>query len=121
MAEQSGATVSHEAIYRAVYALPHGELRRELIGCLHRGKPLRGSKPKGSERRGKLCNMTNIKDRPEGIEGRLVPGHWESDLILAPAGPVRLARWWNARPVSLFWCIYRRARLTSQIAPLPVR
>ena len=86
MAEQSGVTVSHEAIYRAVYALPRGELRRELIGCLRQGKPLRGRKPKGSERRGKLCNMTNIKDRPEEIEGRLVPGHWEGDLILGAGG-----------------------------------
>ena len=41
---------------------------------------------KGSERRGKLCNMTNIKEPPEEIEGRLVPGHWEGDLILGTGG-----------------------------------
>ena len=28
---QSGMQVSHEAIYTAIYALPRGELRRELI------------------------------------------------------------------------------------------
>jgi hypothetical protein len=72
----SGVTVSHEAIYTAVYALPRGELRRELIACLRQDKPHRGRKPKGSERRGKLCNMTNIKERPQEVEGRLVPGHW---------------------------------------------
>ena len=80
--QSSGLSVSHEAIYTAIYALPRGELRRELIGCLRQGKSQRGRKPQGSERRGKLCNMTNIKERPEEVEGRLVPGHWEGDLIL---------------------------------------
>ena len=86
METQSGLAVSHEAIYTAIYALPRGELRRELIACLRQDKPLRGRKPKGSERRGKLCNMTNIKERPEEVEGRLIPGHWEGDLILGARG-----------------------------------
>ena len=86
MEKQSGLRVSHEAIYTAIYALPRGELRRELIACLRQDKPMRGRKPKGSERRGKLCNMTNIKERPEEIEGRLVPGHWEGDFILGAGG-----------------------------------
>ena len=86
MEQQSGLRVSHEAIYTAIYALPRGELRRELIACLRQDKPNRGRKPKGSERRGKLCGMTNIKDRPEEIEGRLVPGHWEGDFIVGAGG-----------------------------------
>jgi IS30 family transposase len=86
METHSGLSVSHEAIYTAIYALPRGELRRELISCLRQDKPSRGRKPKGSERRGKLCNMTNIKYRPEEVEGRLVPGHWEGDFILGEGG-----------------------------------
>jgi IS30 family transposase len=86
MEQHSGLPVSHEAIYAAIYALPRGELRRELIACLRRDKPHRGRKPKGSERRGKLCDMTNIAQRPEEVEGRLVPGHWEGDLILGAGG-----------------------------------
>ena len=86
MQQVSGLRVSHEAIYAAIYALPRGELRRELIGCLRHAKPARGRKPKGGELRGKLVGMTNIKDRPEEIEGRLVPGHWEGDLILGARG-----------------------------------
>ena len=86
MQTHSGLTVSHEAIYTAIYALPRGELRRELVSCFRQDKPIRGRKPKGSERRGKLCNMTNIKERPEEVEGRLVPGHWEGDLILGAGG-----------------------------------
>jgi IS30 family transposase len=86
MERGSGLTVSHEAIYAAIYAMPRGELRRELIGLLRHAKPARGRKPKGSELRGKLVGMTNIKDRPEEVEGRLVPGHWEGDLILGAKG-----------------------------------
>jgi IS30 family transposase len=86
MEQESGLAVSHEAIYAAIYALPRGELRRELIGFLRHAKPTRGRKPKGSELRGKLIGMTNIKDRPEEVEGRLVPGHWEGDLILGAKG-----------------------------------
>lgn len=86
MQRAAGVRVSHEAIYAAIYALPRGELRRELVGCLRHAKPARGRKPKGSELRGKLCGMTNIKDRPGEIEGRLVPGHWEGDLILGARG-----------------------------------
>ena len=47
---------------------------------------MRGRKPKGSERRGKLCGMTNIKERPEEIEARLVPSDWAGDLILGARG-----------------------------------
>jgi IS30 family transposase len=86
MEAASGLAVSHEAIYTAIYALPRGELRRELIASLRQDKPHRGRKPKGAERRGKLCNMTNIKERPEEVEGRLIPGHWEGDLILGARG-----------------------------------
>ena len=80
--QHSGLLVSHEAIYRAIYAMPRGELRREVIACLRQGKTLRGRRPKNSERRGKLVDMTNIRDRPQEVEGRLVPGHWEGDLVL---------------------------------------
>src|SRR3954466_7339812 len=31
-----------EAIYQAIYAVPRGELRRELLACLRQGKPHRG-------------------------------------------------------------------------------
>ena len=82
MDRTSGLCVSHEAIYAAIYALP----RRELIGLLRHAKPARGRKPKGSELRGKLAGMTNIKDRPEEVESRLVPGHWEGDLIVGTNG-----------------------------------
>src|SRR5918995_2090653 len=75
----SGLRVSHEAIYQAVYAVPRGELRRELLACLRQGKPQRGRRSKDGERRGRICD--SIHERPAAVEGRLVPGHWEGDLI----------------------------------------
>ena len=77
----SGLSVSHEAIYQAIYAVPRGELRRELLACLRQGKPHRGRRSKDGERRGRICNMTSIHERPAEVAGRLVPGHWEGDLI----------------------------------------
>src|SRR5215213_4998689 len=77
----SGLRVSHEAIYQAIYAVPRGELRRELLACLRQGKPQRGRRSKDGERRGRICDMTSIRERPAAVEGRLVPGHWEGDLI----------------------------------------
>jgi len=80
-AVSSELRVSHEAIYQAIYALPRGELRRELVACLRQGKPHRGRRSTQDERRGRLCDMTSIHQRPEEVDGRLVPGHWEGDLI----------------------------------------
>ena len=70
-----------EAINQAIYAVPRGELRRELLACLRQGKPQRGRRSKDGERRGRICDMTSIRERPAEVEGRLVPGHWEGDLI----------------------------------------
>src|SRR3954470_24210946 len=78
-AVSSGVSVSHEAIYQAIYAVPRGELRRELLACLRQGKPRRGRRSKDGERRGRICD--SIRERPVEVEGRLVPGHWEGDLI----------------------------------------
>jgi len=80
-AVSSGVSVSHEAIYQAIYAVPRGELRRELLACLRQAKPQRGRRSKDGERRGRICDMTSIHERPAEVEGRLVPGHWEGDLI----------------------------------------
>lgn len=72
---------SHETIYLALYALPRGELRRELLGGLRQGRAARRPRGRGKDRRGSLQAMASIRERPEEAEGRLVPGHWEGDFI----------------------------------------
>lgn len=72
---------SHETIYAALYALPRGELRKELIGSLRQGKQNRRPRSRGTDRRGQIPNMVSIHERPAEVEERQVPGHWEGDLI----------------------------------------
>ena len=72
---------SHETVYLALYALPRGELRKCLLACLRQGRTARRPRGRGQDRRGSLCNMASIHERPAEAEGRQVPGHWEGDLI----------------------------------------
>ena len=73
--------ISHEAIYAAIYAQPRGGLKAEMLAALRQAKPARGLRrttlPGGSI----APESLRIIHRPEEIEGRLVPGHWEGDLI----------------------------------------
>ena len=71
----------HETIYTAIYAMPRGELRTEVIGWLRFGHAKRRPRARGEDRRGQIPDMVSIHDRPPEVEERLVPGHWESDLI----------------------------------------
>jgi len=73
--------LSHEAIYQALYAMPRGELRTEVIALLRHGHAKRRPRARGKDRRGQIPNMVPIHERPAEIEERLVPGHWEGDTI----------------------------------------
>ncbi len=73
--------VSHETIYTAIYAHARGELRRQLIACLRHGHSKRMPRSRGTDRRGQIPEMVSIHVRPPEIEDRLMPGHWEGDLI----------------------------------------
>jgi IS30 family transposase len=74
--------VSHETIYTALYAMPRGSLRRELVPLLRQGKSRRGSRSPEQERRGKLVDMVSIHVRPPEADDRLLPGHWEGDFLV---------------------------------------
>ena len=73
--------VSHETIYTALYAMARGELRTELIACLRQARKSRRPRARGADRRGTIPNMVSIHMRPPEIEDRVMPGHWEGDLI----------------------------------------
>lgn len=79
--DQPTLNVSHEAIYTALYALPRGALRSELIACLRHARKSRRPQTRGEDRRGSIPNLTSIHQRPPEIDERIVPGHWEGDLI----------------------------------------
>lgn len=75
------AYVCREAIYNAVYALPVGELREELIMCLRQGKSTRRPRSGRVDRRVEIPDMVSIHVRAPEIEDRQMPGHWEGDLV----------------------------------------
>lgn len=74
--------VSHETIYCTIYALPRGELRREMIAALRQQRSKRRPRGRGNGRRGSvLKDITPIAERPAEVGLREAPGHWEGDLI----------------------------------------
>ncbi|MBC2692623.1 MULTISPECIES: IS30 family transposase [Pseudomonas] len=77
--------VCRETIYNAVYALPVGGLRKELIACLRQGKSTRKPRVGGVDRRSQIPEMVSIHVRPPEVEDRIMPGHWEGDLIKGQA------------------------------------
>jgi transposase, IS30 family len=76
--------VSHETIYQSLFVQGRGELNRELARCLRTGRAAR-RRPGRSARAGTIANKIMISDRPD-IDDRLIPGHWEGDLIIGKNG-----------------------------------
>lgn len=73
--------VSHETIYCAIYAMPRGTLRAELVSLLRKSHAGRLPRTRGSSRFTGVQAMTPIALRPPEVAARIVPGHWEGDLI----------------------------------------
>lgn len=75
--------VSPETIYATLYVLPRGTLRQELLSHLrrrHRKRRKRGQLL--HDRRGQIPHMVSIHERPQEIEDRTIPGHWEGDILV---------------------------------------
>ncbi len=73
--------VSHETIYAAIYVQPRGGLKAAMIEALRQGKPSRGWRRTTNAGSSIVPESLKIIHRPEEIEARIVPGHWEGDLI----------------------------------------
>jgi IS30 family transposase len=79
--------ISHESIYQALYVYPRGELKRQLRAHLRTGREQRRRRNTRRHRGGgAIQDPVSIHDRPAEIEDRLVPGHYEGDLIVGPIG-----------------------------------
>lgn len=77
--------ISHETIYRYIYAFPRGVLKKTMINYLRQKKRLRGGRGKLKLRKQVLEDPISIRERPAEVEDRKVPGHWEGDLIIGKA------------------------------------
>lgn len=74
--------ISPEAIYTYIYVLPRGALKKELIAGLRRNHKRRYKQSRGVKSTRKLEDMLSIEERPKEVEDRIIPGHWEGDLII---------------------------------------
>jgi transposase, IS30 family len=77
----SNHRISHKSIYSAICAMPRGELRSQVIALLRKSHKTRKPRTRGDDRRRLIPNITSIDERPLEVSQRLVPGHWEGDLI----------------------------------------
>lgn len=80
-ADDGGTTISHEALYQWIYALPKGELATSGI-MLRTKRDKRKPRGRAGTKGSKIIGMRSIEDRPAGAAGRQVPGYWEGDLII---------------------------------------
>jgi transposase, IS30 family len=72
--------VPHETIYTSLFVQTTAVLRTELTAHLRtrrvRRRPQRRAIPRWQSRR--IPNMVSIRQRPDEVLDRQVPGHWES-------------------------------------------
>jgi IS30 family transposase len=84
--EKASIRISHESIYRFIYA----EIRRTDDGAwrhyLPRAKAKRGRRARLSASPvHTIAKRVPVAGRPDGAQGRREPGHWEADLMLFKA------------------------------------
>ncbi len=81
LGKDSEYCVSHETIYASIYALPRAELRTALIKALRQSHKTRKPRTRGNDRRGQIPDLRPISERPQEVQDRQIPGHWEGDLV----------------------------------------
>ncbi|MCX5327048.1 IS30 family transposase [Streptomyces sp. NBC_00120] len=75
--------VTHESIYRALYAQAKTGLMREVSLRLRTGRSMRKRRRRPDQRTPRFTHpMVLISQRPAEVADRSVPGHWEGDLIV---------------------------------------
>jgi len=101
--------ISHETIYQHLYCLPRGELKSELMKGLRQERKLRQPRKYAHYRRQRIQDIISISERPKEVEKRIIPGHWEGDLIVG-----------KERKSALGSLVERTTRLTL-LVPLKVK
>ena len=71
-----------ETIYTYLYVLPRGSLKKDLLSCLRQNRKRRHKQSRGVRFERNIEDILNIEERPKEVEGRIIPGHWEGDLIV---------------------------------------
>ena len=74
--------ISIESIYFHIYIHAKPELKKLLIEQLRQKRQYRGNVRRGKDKRTTIKDPVRIDERPAEVKGRLIPGHWEGDLIM---------------------------------------
>ena len=75
--------VSHQTIYSYIYVLPRGSLKKDIVKCLRREHQYRQKhKPNRQKTSGAIQDYLSIEERPAEVADRIIPGHWEGDLLM---------------------------------------
>jgi IS30 family transposase len=76
--------VSHETIYKELYIQARGGLKAELLAGLRHGHTKRQPQKQSRVRASLIPSEQMIANRPQEVNERVIPGHWEGDLIMGP-------------------------------------
>ena len=74
--------ISPETIYSYLYLWPRGELRKVVLKCLRRTHKCRRKYAKGRPNNQAIQDFISIEERPKEVADRIIPGHWEGDMIM---------------------------------------
>ena len=82
--------VHYATMYRDLFVQARGGLRSDLVKCLRTGRARRVPRRKAGDRfngngPGQIPDKLMISERPGEVDDRMVPGHWEGDLIMGKA------------------------------------
>lgn len=84
-------SVSHEAIYQFVYDIETRK-RYNLIPCLVRSHKRRTCRTHSHRHKNlHIPSRVSVKERPQYVQERLQPGHWEADTIISRTSKPALA------------------------------
>jgi IS30 family transposase len=80
-----------ETVYQALYGRGSLDLAVDPAVSLRSGRTGRRPRRRKEHRTRRFPDMVMIRDRPAEVIGRLVPGHWEGDLIIGKGGRSAIA------------------------------
>ena len=73
--------ISNESIYSYLYVYPRSLLKKEIIANLKLHHINRRHR-KTRQQSGPIQDYLSIEERPTEVADRIVPGHWEGDLVM---------------------------------------
>ena len=102
----SEMSISHEAIYKAIYIQTKGGFKADFTKYLRTNRVRRKKQGRDVSPRERFADMVMISERPPEVEDRAIPGHWEGDRIMGARNSS-----------SLITLVERTTRFTLLISP----